>query len=128
MPPPHISLHELYAVNQAKAARRAAALDKVLELCHRRVRMVAAYGGSTTFFEVPGYVSGYPLYSLADATEHVVKSMRNVGFAVQVLPPPHVAVLYVSWEPREVDAARRITTQRSALPAPPAPLPQPRLF
>ena len=107
MPPPHISLHELYAVDHAKAAARRASYDKVLELCHRRVRTVAAYGGRTTFFEVPGYVPGFPLYNLTEATEHVVTSLRKVGFAVQLLPPPHVAVLYVSWEPREIDAARR---------------------
>lgn len=99
---PTISLHELYRIQSQRRRARVASYDRVLELCHRRVRTVAGYGGLNTFFEVPGLVVGQPLFDLPGCTKHIMASLRDAGFLVQLLPPPHVSVLYVSWDPREL--------------------------
>lgn len=102
MSPPQISLHELYRMQQNKTHARTVCFDRVLELCHRRIRTVASYGGQNTFFEIPGMMIGYPLYNIYDCLDYIVSNMRKTGFLVQVLPPPSVCVIYISWDPSEL--------------------------
>jgi len=35
----------------------------------------------------------------------VVEQLRASGFLVQILPPPHVCVVYISWDPNELKPA-----------------------
>ena len=55
-----------------------------------------------TFYEIPGLVVGYPLYNIHTCTEHIMENLRKSGFLVQLLPPPHVCVIYISWDPNEL--------------------------
>jgi hypothetical protein len=100
--PPQLTLAELYSVQKQKQVARHDSYDRVLELCHRRVRTVATYGGMNSFFEIPGMIIGYPLYNIRECMNYVIEAMRKSGFLVQILPPPHFAVMYISWEPSEV--------------------------
>lgn len=102
MSKPQLTLAELYSMQKQKLKLRGVSFDRVLELCHRRIRTVASYGGQNTFFEIPGMIMGYPLYNVKDCMLHLVDAMRKSGFLVQILPPPHVAVMYISWNPVDV--------------------------
>ena len=105
--PPHINLSELHSLHKQKKEVQTRSFDRVLELCHRRIRLVASHGGQNTFFEVPGIILGYPLYNLQLCTAYVVDALRADGFLVQLLPPPNVAVLYLSWDPKEIRGPNR---------------------
>lgn len=128
--PPQISLHELYRMQKEKTNARIICFDRVLELCHRRIRTVASYGGQNTFFEVPGMMIGYPLYNIHECMDYVVDSLRKTGFLVQILPPPNVCVLYVSWDPKELrpNMHKVKKNTRPAIQAPPPSRPLLRLF
>lgn len=102
MPPPQLSLAELYNVQSQKKIARHHSFDRVLELCHRRIRTVAKHGGMNTFYEIPGMIIGYPLYSIHECMMYIVDALRKNGFLVQILPPPNYAVIYMSWEPNDV--------------------------
>lgn len=120
--PPHISLHELYVMQKEKKTARTVSFDKILEQCHRRIRTIAAHGGMNTFFEIPGMLVGYPLYNIFECCQYVVEQLRKTGFLVQILPPPHVCVIYMSWDPQELkpNNTKASPSQRRppALPAP----------
>lgn len=88
--------------------------ERVLELAHRRIRNVNSYGGMNTFYEIPGMLVGFPLYHMGDCMAFVVEQLRAAGFLVQVLPPPHVCVVYISWDPNELKPG----SKRKALEAP----------
>lgn len=102
MPPPQLSLAELYNVQSQKKIARHHSFDRVLELCHRRIRTVAKHGGMNTFYEVPGMIIGYPLYNVHECMIYMVDALRKNGLLVQILPPPNFAVIYMSWEPNDV--------------------------
>jgi hypothetical protein len=105
--PPSISLNELYVTRREKERKRTASFDKVLELCHKRIRNIAKFGGLNTFYEVPGLIVGFPLYNLFECCQYIIDDLRKTGFLVQVLPPPHIAVLYISWDPDEINPKPR---------------------
>jgi hypothetical protein len=114
---PYLSLNELYAMRSKKKQLRTVCFDRVIELCHRRVRTVASYGGLNTFYEIPGLLVGYPLYNINECMEYMIDHLRRSGLLVQILPPPHVCVIYISWDPQEIKPQRG--PQRPAIAAPP---------
>jgi len=115
--PPQINLNELYSMQRRKTITCHVCFDKILEICHRRIRTVASHGGLNTFFEIPGMLVGYPLYNIFESCDYVVKALRKNGLFVQILQPPHVGVLYISWDPKELaEASREASRSRSARP------------
>lgn len=117
MTPPQLSLAELYNVQSQKKIARHHSFDRVLELCHRRIRTVAKHGGMNTFYEIPGMIIGYPLYSVYECMMYIVDALRKNGFLVQILPPPNYAVIYMSWEPNDVRPPVKKLTAFSSKPA-----------
>ena len=106
----------------AEIKNRSKCFDYIIELCHRRIRNVASYSGQNTFYEIPGLIIGYPLYNLQECITYVVDALRKNGFLIQILPPPNVGVMYISWDPRELHAQKSIKS--AAATGPPGILPQ----
>ena len=100
--PPQINLQELYSMQKKKIKNRSKCFDYIIEICHRRIRNVSSYCGQNTFYEIPGFVVGYPLYKLDECITYVVDALRKNGFLIQILPPPNIGVIYISWDPREL--------------------------
>ena len=86
--------------------------DRIIELVHRRIRNIASYGGQNTFYEIPVILIGYPLYNTEDCLNYVVEHLRKNGLLIQILPPPSICVIYISWNP---DDLKQKNTQK-ALP------------
>jgi hypothetical protein len=105
---PQINLNELYNLKKKRDQHKTLAFDQIIEQCHRRIRNIANHGGMNTFFEIPGLLIGYPLYNIHDCMNYVVEKMRKNGFLVQILPPPHVCVLYISWDPAELKPKKTV--------------------
>ena len=102
MVPPRISLNELYQMQKKKKNTKKIVFDRILELSHKRIRNIGAIGGMNAFYEIPGLVVGYPLFNIYDCTNYIVEQLKKTGFIVQILPPPHICVLYISWDPIEM--------------------------
>ncbi len=100
--PPHLSIHELYSVQKKKKESRTVYFDHIIELIHRRIRKISSLGGMNTFYEIPGLLMGFPLYDLNECTSYIVNALRKNGFLVQLLPPPHKYVIYISWNPSDM--------------------------
>lgn len=113
--PPQININELYSIQKKKKQKRTICFDKILELCHNRIRTIAESNGLNTFYEIPGILAGYPLYNLEECLEYVVDALRKNGFLVQILPAPHVAVIYVSWDPEELKPPKPMKFTRPRL-------------
>lgn len=115
--PPQININELYSIQKKKKQKRTICFDKILELCHNRIRTIAESNGLNTFYEIPGILAGYPLYNLEECLEYVVDALRKNGFLVQILPAPHVAVIYISWDPEELKPPKPMKFTRPRLQA-----------
>lgn len=103
---PAITLGELYDMKKKKETNRTKCFDHIMELCHRRIRNIASYGGLNCFYEVPGLLIGFPLYNLQECTTYIIDKLRTAGFLVQLLPPPQVGIIYISWDPQELKPRR----------------------
>ena len=106
MTPPFIKMSELHKLKEKKENIKKISYDRIIELCQRRIRNIASHGGQNTFYEIPGMLVGYPLYNIYDCTNYVVDFIRKNGFIVQILPPPHICVLYISWDHNDLKTSR----------------------
>lgn len=111
---PSITLSELYDMKKKKETNRTKCFDHIMELCHRRIRNIASYGGLNCFYEIPGLLIGFPIYNLDECTSYIVEKLRKSGFLVQLLPPPHISVIYISWDPNELKPRRPAITDQSS--------------
>jgi hypothetical protein len=42
---------------------------------------------------------------------YVVDKLRKNGFLIQILPPPHICVIYISWDPNELKPSKSTPLQ-----------------
>jgi hypothetical protein len=112
MAPPNIQLQELYQLKKKKDNIKKKSYDRIIELIHRRIRNIASHGGENTFYEIPGILIGYPLYNITDCLNYVVEHLRKNCFLIQILPPPSVCVIYISWNPDDL----KIKNSQKTLP------------
>lgn len=106
--PPQINISELYSMQKKQEQKRTICFDKILEMCHNRIKSIAAIKGQNTFYEIPAFVLGFPLYNLDECLKYIVNALRKNGFLVQILPRPHIAVVYISWDPEELKPPKPI--------------------
>lgn len=103
---PQLKLSELYQLQDHKKSNKIVAFDRILEICHNKIRNTARIGGLSIFYEIPGMMLGYPLYDIGECADYIIGSLRKSGLSVQVLPAPHVGIIYISWNPLEVNRSR----------------------
>jgi hypothetical protein len=101
--PPQISLTELYSIKNKRELSKHSTYDKIIELCHEKIKKIALTGGMNIFYEVPYIIIGLPLYDINLCVEYVVNSLRKNGLLVQILPYPNNNTLYISWSPSDVN-------------------------
>lgn len=101
--PPQISITELYEINKKKELSKHVSYDKVIEMCHKKIKKIALAGGMNVFFEIPYIIIGLPLYNINNCIEYVVNSLRKNGLLIQVLAYPNNNTIYISWSPSDVN-------------------------
>jgi hypothetical protein len=102
--PPRILLSELYTLKDKKEHAKYQTFDKIIEVCHKKIRDTATIGRMNIFYEIPFYIYGKPLYKISDCIEYIVNALRKSGLYVQILPQPNNNILYISWNPSEVSS------------------------
>ena len=101
--PPQISLTELYSIKNKKELSKHISYDKIIELCHSKIKKIAQAGGMNIFYEVPYIIIGLPLYDINKCVEYVYSSLKKNGLLVQILPYPNNTTLYISWNPADLN-------------------------
>ena len=94
----------IHRIKANKEQAKYQTFDKIIEICHKKIKQTATIGGMNIFYEVPYYIYGKPLYKIADCIEYIVNALRKNGLYVQILPEPNLNLLYISWNPSEVSS------------------------
>lgn len=99
---PFVNIDELHRQQQDKLERRYAIYEKILGLCHNRIKQVAKNPDNMgfCFYNIPPYVYGVPLYDTKSCVMYVVKSLVSNGFDVRYT---HPNLLWISWSGKTND-------------------------
>ena len=92
-----IDIQELFQKKVEREEMRIAVYDTILERVHKRIRLVAAQDGGTTFatFVLPEVMIGQPLFKSDQCRSFVITSLVKNGFRVRYT---HPNLLFISWE------------------------------
>ena len=90
-----INIHSLYKKQHEKQKIRISIYEKVLLKCHRRIKFVADSGKQETYFIVPEYMFGIPLYNQIACVCFLIIKLRKNGFKVKYTHPNFI---FISWK------------------------------
>jgi len=90
-----LNIFSLYKKQHEKQKIRISIYEKVLLKCHRRIKYVADYRKQETFFIVPEYLFGIPLYNQIACVCYLIIKLRKNGFKVKYTHPNFI---YISWK------------------------------
>jgi hypothetical protein len=90
-----INIYSLYKKQHEKQKIRISIYEKVLKKCHKRIKYVANIGKQETYFIVPEYMFGVPLYKQIACVCFLMIKLRKNGFNVKYTHPNFI---YISWK------------------------------
>lgn len=91
-----INIDELNKIVDDKQKRKNMIYDSILQKCHSRIKKSAHVDSSKfTFFQIPNYIYGVPLYDYSSCLMYLVKQLSKNGFDVRYF---HPNLLYISWD------------------------------
>jgi len=87
---------DVWEEQEARREQRMSAMRPVLAQIQAKIRKQAIHSPNAPYvvFEVPTYVFGYPLFSLAEARDYLITSLQTSGFLVWVVDEKY---LLISW-------------------------------
>lgn len=95
-----LNIHELHYEMNLKKESRTKSFDVVLERCHNKIKLAAKKELSRTYFDVPEFILGLPVYKLNDCITHIYNNLKRSGFVVKYFFPK---LIYISWDFSEIN-------------------------
>ena len=68
--------------------------NKILEFINNKIILVAKTDTTTTWYEIPLFLLGYPTYEIPECSEYIIKKLKKNGFNVNFL---HPNILLINW-------------------------------
>lgn len=106
--PPQLSLATLYDMKDSKDKKKFIIFDEIITKCHKKITHTAKIGGYCIFFEIPYFIIGKPLYDISQCTQYVINSLKKNGLFVSLLAPPNNNIIYISWNPSDINKRKKI--------------------
>ena len=103
--PAKLNILDIHRTMMQKKARRNEAFEKVLSICHTRIKAAAEDSKMFLFFVVPEFIIGFPIFSINDCLEYIMNQLKKNGFLVKYYFPK---ILYVSWDLDEIEREKNI--------------------
>lgn len=72
----------------------------ILNKTIKQIKKMTSFNIYYTFFQIPEFIIGYPLYPLEDCIIYVQKKLIENGFLVKYYFPN---ILYISWDKEELN-------------------------
>ena len=78
--------------------RKKITFDKIFMKIEKKIVLASSGNFYYTWFEVPEFILGLPLYSLKECKDHISHRLKNDGFETEFFEPNY---LLIKWFPKE---------------------------
>ena len=87
---------DVWDEQEERKNNRMAAMGPVIDQIQAKIRQQAIHQANAPYilYEVPGFVFGYPLYSLKEAIDFLVSEFAKAGYWIWVVEEKY---LFISW-------------------------------
>ncbi len=72
--------------------------EKILQRCYHRIDVSTDYKETFVFFQIPGFIYGFPIYNTRSCAAYLIKRLMANGFHVKFFKPN---LLYIYWYYRD---------------------------
>lgn len=105
-----INILDLHRTINEKNLKKNECYEKVLDICHKRIRLANDNNSLRLIFEIPEFIYGYPLFDLNACIKYLLNSLKLNGFLVNYYFPK---ILYISWDFKEIDMQKDIIDKKN---------------
>jgi hypothetical protein len=103
-----LDLNELQAPLKEKEKIKNDIYDKILVRVHNRIKLVARNAETFSYFVIPKFVLGIPMYDFEQCKHYIITSLTENGLAVNYIDPN---LLYISWDTEHLHSKHIPTIQ-----------------
>lgn len=89
-----ISVKELKKMNDDKKKIKKECFKKILELINNKILLISKTDETSTWFEIPLFLLGYPTYDMSECSSYLKLKLETKEFKVNFLEPN---ILLISW-------------------------------
>ena len=89
-----ISVKELKEIAERKKKIKKECFKKILELVNNKILLISKTDQTSTWFEIPLFMLGYPTYEIKESSNYIIKKLSEKEFNVNFLEPN---ILLINW-------------------------------
>jgi len=87
-------VHDIHRKQKEKESMRVKIYSYITSKCFKRIKEVADNEQTYTFYQLPEYIPGYPLYNMTECVMYVLDVLHEKGFHARYVD--HF-IVYISW-------------------------------
>jgi len=105
-----INLDELYTRINELEDNKDKIYKTILSRVHKKIKLTSRQrnGDTFTFFVIPEFLVGVPIYDTAACTAYIINKLKNNGFVINYT---HPNLLFISWQ-HHIDKRKRLEIKR----------------
>lgn len=110
-----LTIDDINQYQKEKIKKQIKIYEKILGNCNRRVREYVMKDQRYTFYTIPEYMPGFPLYDITKCSYFLIKKLKENGFETKFIPPK---TIYIHWSfPKKIthDSNKDNTMSRPVL-------------
>ena len=89
-----ISVKDLKEISEKKKKIKKECFKKLLELVNNKIILISKTDQTSTWFEIPLFMLGYPNYEIKECSDYIIKKLKENEFKVNFLEPN---ILLINW-------------------------------
>ncbi len=105
-----LNIFSLYQKSNEKKRLRLEIYNKILTQCHKKIKRASNLHQLKTYFIIPEYFFGVPLYNQLACICYLMITLRKNGFKIQYI---HPNLLYISWKIKSKTKSNTLPNKKS---------------
>ena len=94
-----MDVSEVLKIGKDRKKRRKVLINELLENIHKRIKYHAVHGRVFCEYQVPGMISGLPLFNIQEVAVEVYKKLDEEGFLATVY---NNGLIYICWDKKQL--------------------------
>jgi hypothetical protein len=90
-----VKAQELIKQQQEREERRKITFDKIYKLIENKIILASAGNYYYTWYQIPEFLVGLPMYSLTECQTYIQHKLKNNGFDTEFYNPN---ILLIKWQ------------------------------
>lgn len=89
-----VKAHELIKQQKEREERKKKTFDKIYSVIEKKITLASAGDYYYTWYQIPEFLVGLPLYSVEDCRKYIQEKLKNNGFETEFFSPN---ILLMKW-------------------------------